>query len=105
LYKGLSGIKGVKVLSTAGSPVVHVAIDPPLASRTDEINLIMQIAKKCVSRGYGVVAPKFPVIYDGSLRPTLRVCASALLTAKQIKEAVAEIGAAVSSSTKYQLRG
>lgn len=93
LHKGLSAVKGMRLLSDVITPVMHLVLDPPLASRELEVAAISLIAYNCVHRGVGVTTSKSSLTecIDPVLRPSIRICASSELTPKEIIHAVAEI--------------
>ena len=94
LHKGLSAVKGMKLLSAEVTPVMHLVLDPPLPSFELEAATIVHIANNCIHRGVGVTSSKFPMTngeVESVLRPSIRICASASLKPKEIITAVAEI--------------
>jgi serine palmitoyltransferase len=106
LHKGLASIKGLRLLSEEITPVMHLVLDPPLESRDAEVAIVLEIANKCLHRGVGVTASKFSIASDPledpregggapKLQPSLRVCASATLKAKDITQALTELKKAV----------
>jgi serine palmitoyltransferase len=98
LYKGLRAIKGLEVVGSVATPVIHMTLNPRPESLDEEVRKILLIVKKCANRGVGISAPEFPIIHESSSRrASIRVCANAMLTAKQISDAVKELSAAVSS--------
>lgn len=118
LHKGLAAIKGVSLLSAEPSPVMHIVLDPAPASFEMEAAAMMEIARNCVLRGVGITASKNSIADDSLaeditvrsgrgrrdtyrtnagdtgpsyVQPSLRVCASATLTSKEITFALGEI--------------
>ena len=94
LHKGLGAVKGMRLLSSEVTPIMHLVLDPELASFEMEAATIVHIANNCIHRGVGVTSSKFPLTSGGVtrvLRPSIRVCASASLKPKEITHAVAEI--------------
>lgn len=96
LSDGLNEVKGLVVLSDEGSPVIHIALDPPMRTKEDEEHRIMQMSKYCVNHGVGVVYSKFNVVRSPDcMRPSLRVCASATLTKQEIATTIQTITKAI----------
>ena len=127
LYKGLSTIPGVTLLSTEATPVMHIVLDPAPSSYDEEAAVIMEIARNCIIRGVGITASKstladYSLADDMTVRtgkgrrdtymsensanggngnnhdmgptyvqPSLRICARATFTTKEIQFAVGEI--------------
>ena len=93
LHKGLSAVKGMRLLSSEVTPIMHLVLDPELASFEMEAATIVHIANNCIHRGVGVTSSKFPLTGGATrvLRPSIRICASASLKPKEITHAVAEI--------------
>ena len=94
LHKGLSAVKGMRLLSSEITPVMHLVLDPPLPSLELEAATIVHIANNCVHRGVGVTSSKFSLTNGDPtsvLRPSIRICSSASLKPKEITHAVAEI--------------
>jgi serine palmitoyltransferase len=93
LHKGLSGIKGMKLLSNDVTPVMHLVLDPALPTWEAEAAMVVQIANNCIHRGVGVTSSKFSLTdrESSSSRPSIRICASSTLKPKEITHAIAEI--------------
>ena len=104
LYKGLSTIKGVKIVSEEETPVMHLVFDPPLSSWDLEAYGVLEISKQCIKKGVGITTSKFSLAEDPlagtkkdpneeapPVRPSLRVCSNATLTVKEINHAMGEL--------------
>ena len=94
LHKGLSAVKNMRLLSAEITPVMHLVLDPPLATKDMEAAIIVLIVNNCIHRGVGITASKFAMTNgdpDSVLRPSIRICASAALKPKEITHAVAEL--------------
>lgn len=108
LHKGLSNVKGMRLLSAEVTPVMHLVLDPGLQSREQECATIIHIANNCIHRGIGVLASKFAMTEGESnsvLRPSIRICASATLLPKEIAHAIAEIKKEVALAMSRLKRG
>ena len=127
LYKGLTAIPGITLLSTEATPVMHIVLDPAPSSYEEEAAMIMEISRNCIIRGVGITTSKSTLADDslaedmgvrtgkgrrdaymsensngsnGSnnhdmgptyVQPSLRICARATFTTKEITFAVGEI--------------
>ena len=113
LTKALASLTGLLEIrgKSEDAPVVHLVLSPrlltvvPEGQRGDaEYFLIMDIANRCLRLGTGVSSCKFGLtkFKDGSscIRPSIRVCASATLTAEQIAVSVANIRNAVETAVE-----
>lgn len=108
LHKGLSAVKGMRLLSAEVTPVMHLVLDPKLQSWEQECATIMHIANNCIHRGIGVLASKFPMTEgesNSALRPSIRICATATLLPKEIAQAIAEIKKEVALAMTRLKRG
>lgn len=107
LHKALGSLSLLQLRSKDVTPVLHLILAPhalPEAGTKSseeqsdfEFAAIMSIANKCVALGTGVSTCKLSLVKASSipyLRPSLRLCCSATLTAAQIEQAVANLNAA-----------
>lgn len=90
LYQGLCQLesKGLTLLTRSPSPLNHLCLKNPPSDRMTEEILIMAFANECARRGVGLCASKFSIARNTHLRPSIRICASTLLTSKQIETAI-----------------
>jgi len=105
---GLLEVRDKEARSRVPTPVVHLVLAPGTLDflsqeqRGDaEHYIVMDIASRCLALGTGVSACKFGLTKSDkvlSVRPSLRVCASATLTREQIDTTVANITAACMSA-------
>jgi len=89
-----NNVPGMSIRGPASMPVTHLMLDPSAnSSREDEEKIIMEISKRCLQLGTGVSTCKFSLVNSDHsyLRPSLRVCASALLTEEQIETTIKNI--------------
>jgi serine palmitoyltransferase len=93
LHKGLSAVKGMRLLSADVTPVMHLVLDPALQSWEQETAVIIQIANNCIQRGVGLTSSKHSIASGGKNlpQPSLRICASVNLKPKEIAHAISEI--------------
>ena len=68
--------------------MIHLRLTNPPNDRLNEEMMILTLVEKCIQRGVGITASKFALTKKTYLPPTIRICASTLLTQKQIKDAV-----------------
>ena len=95
---GLKKIKRLVALSSPESPIIHLAVQPPMATREEEEEYTMRLARMCIEKGVGLSSSKFTLVRSPDcLRPTLRICCSSTLSKAQIDDALRGIAEAVAS--------
>jgi len=98
---GLKKIKGIEVITSlpSDSPIMHFKIDSALQlTRDQEEHLVTQISRRCIELGTGITTCKFSLVHNElncQMHPSLRVCVTANLSAKQIEKATADIEKAI----------
>lgn len=96
LINGLQKIKGFKVASTDITPVIHLTLLPTERSWEDDEAIIARLVHNCLSNGVGVTTLKLQQqflddINKETLRPSLRICVSSVLSASEIDKAIATL--------------
>lgn len=95
MYEGLRGIKGWRVVSSAPSPVLHLAVDGAGLSRADQHEIVLRVAEECIHNGLAVVPSRYALgnkhAQDIQIQPSLRVAVSASLTSAEVKKAVSSL--------------
>jgi len=105
LWNGLRNIQGLRVLSTAPSPVIHVAFNQQVVSvpLKKEISMIRALSQKLLLSGIGASTSKFSILRSdtkNAQQPSIRVCSRATLS----KDEVARVLDVIRAVTKALLR-
>ena len=99
LYNSLKTLetKGLKIIGSSdlGTPVIHLLFDPEPLTKDIDNNMIIEFAAECLKNGVGVSTSKFSILRKTNLRPSVRVCASALLTQTKINSVIKGINSAL----------
>ena len=95
VYQGLSAIKGWKVVGAEASPVLHLVVNCDEDSGIDEAEIVSYVASECLKKGVGLAPSKFSILNAHAravgMKPSLRLTATAVLTAAEIKKTISEI--------------
>jgi len=109
LNAGASKIKGLVIKGKASqtdSPIIHLAVDPALGYTKDECkSIIMSIAKRSMELGTGIVSCKFSLTDITQLQPSVRLCATARLSAAEVKKALSDVATAAGEAIKSAEKG
>jgi serine palmitoyltransferase len=103
MHKSLEGVRGLKNISDARSPVIHLVLENPTEDRASDDLLILAIVEGVRERGFAVLQSKYVEDEEKYLPPpSVRILVHSDHSAAEIKDcakAVADVAGAVLRKT------